>query len=770
MIKAYFQRFTSVLLVAMAAMSLYSCTEEELPGYDAPEGYYTDAESIEFNVSSWTLEVGDKFTLEATVLPTDVYYDTVTWSSSDESVATVTSAGVVTAVALGEAKIIATSVQTETLSAEVAITVAEEVVEIEGIQIVLLSTGEAIDSVDVAIDDFVELGVEFIPANATNTDVMWVITDYAEIAAVERGNGTIWGKTEGTCHVEVKSLYNEDLRSQCEITVKYMDLEAISIYSVESFEADPDDEDAVVPDDVTHYDSRTIGVTQEILLEIDTEPYNATVVSTVWTSSDSNIASIDSDGNVTGQGMGTAIITAVCTDMSGNKCSDTFEVSVEEIIADSFTLYSKFASARPGESLEADIILYTTPSYAIAGDLTWSVDGLTDVTVVENRDLYGGVTATVTAGSQTGAFTLTATYTDNPEISASISLSVDSATNINIDPEFHGATYPLSDGSVQLTWSYLNTGSGTGSYDAPTITWSSSDESIATVDANGLVSFGSFAAYSYGDVTISATSSYDGTVETVDISIPGGFWRELFNTNKSFGTANGINYGENYFLFSHGVGQASNTSVSHYQDSYITITANYETTYASASKPKYPDDANSNIYYTASRRSDIWCYDESICLLNGNTYPYVAFHLDDIVAQGLGNVKYVELDFNITADGGSTTIAKISGVGSYDGYSDSRVSVYYLSDDTQILVFDLAAIGNANLLTNLTSDSDSYFEPYSISINYNEYGYDVDQTDSDGGVSAYAMTAFSFNMYSVQTFASLEDVETYFTDLGLSEK
>ncbi len=770
MIKAYFQRFTSVLLVAMAAMSLYSCTEEELPGYDIPYGYYMDAESIEFNVTEWTLEVGDKFTLEATVYPDDVYYTGVTWSSSDESIATVSDSGVVTAVALGEAKIIATSIQTESLTAEVAITVAEEVVTIESLQIVLLSSGEAIDEVDVAINDFVELGVVFTPSNVTNTSVMWVITDFAEIASVGRETGTITGKTEGVCHVEVKSLDDETITAQCEITVKYMDLESFTIYSTESFEADEDDEDAVVPEDVIHTGSRSIGVTQEILLEIDTEPYNATVVSTVWTSSDSNIASIDEDGNVTGQGMGTATITAVCTDMSGNNVSSTFDVIVEEIIADSISLYSMYASARPGESFEADIILNTYPTYAIAADLEWSVEGLSDVTVVENRDLYGGVTATVTAGSQTGSFTLTASYVDDPTITSSITLSVDSATNINIDPEFHDAAFPLTDGSVQLTWTYLNTGSGSGSYNAPSITWSSSDESIATVDANGLVTFGSFAAYSYGDVTISAESSYDGTVETVDISIPGGYFREMFDTDKSFGTANSINYGENYFLFSHGVGQASNTSTSHYADGYITITSNYTTTYASASSPKYPDDSNSNIYYTASRRSDIWCYDESICLLNGNTYPYVAFHIDDIIAQGLGNVKYIELDFNITADAGSTTIAKISSAGSYDGYSDSRITVYYLSDDTQILVFNLQAIGNANLLTNLTSEASSYFEPYSISINYNEYGYDVDQADDDGGISAYAMTAFSFNMYSVQTFASLADIETYISSLGVTEK
>ncbi len=767
MIKAYFHRIASALLVATAALAIYSCTEEELPGFDIPYGYDMDAESIELNVSEWTLELGDTFTLEATVYPEDVYYGEVTWSSDDESIATVTSAGVVKAVAYGTTTITATSVQTESVTNTVTITVAENVVDLESIKIVLLSTGEEIDAVDVTINDFVELGVVFYPEEATNTSVMWVITDYAEIAAVGRETGVIYGKSEGTCIVEVKSLADESLTAQCTINSKYMNLDSFTIYSMESFEAD---EDGVTPEDVRHDASRTIGVTEVILLEVDPEPYNATIVSSKWVSSDEKIATVDDEGNVTGQGKGTATITATCTDNAGNSPTAEFEVTVEEVIADSFTLYSKYSSLRPGESLEEDVVVVTSPSYAIVPTLEWKVSPAGIVTITENIDAYGGVTVTLTAGSTTGDFTLTATYADDDTIAASIDLSVDSATNVNIDPEFHGAAFPLTDGSVQLTWTYLNTGSGTGDYDAPTITWRSSDESVATVDSNGKVTFSSLSAAVYGDVTIYAKSSYDDTEESVQISIPGGYWRELFNTDKSFGTANSINYGELYYLFSHGVGQASNTSESNYQDGYISITANYETTYASADSPKYPDDMNSNIYYTASRRSDIWCYDEQICLLNANTYPYIAFHLDDIVTQGLGNVKYVELDFNITTDAGSTTIAKISGAGSYDNYDDSRISTRYLSDDTMILIFDLQAVGNVNLLGNLTSESSSYFESYSISINYNEYGYDVDQTDDDGAVSTPAMTAFSFNMYSVQTFASDAAIDDYISSLDLTEK
>lgn len=780
MIKAYNQRFTGAILLIAAIFATFSCTKVDLPGYDIPDGYYTDAESIETNIEEWSMEVGDKKTITATVSPDDIYYPGVTWSSSDESVVTVSTSGVVTAVALGEANIIITSEQTESLTKQIPISVVEEVVDLEKIEIIRLSTNEVVESIDVPLNDFVELGVKFTPENATNTDVMWVITDYAEIASVERGNGTVWGKSEGVCHVEVKSLGYEDIAAQCTVNCTYIALESFTIFSTESFEADPDDPEGIVPEDEIHTGSRTIGVTQEILLEIDTEPYNASVKTIKWESNDPNIATIDEDGNVTGQGMGTATITATCTDYDGNQKQATFDVEVTEIIADSFSFYSKYSSVRPGEALEADIVLNTYPSYAIIpSDTQWALSGAaTDVDYEVVTDEYGGVTVKVTAGSETGDFTLTATYykevdLEQVEVTASITLSVDDATNVNIDPEFHGAAFPLTDGSVQLTWSYYDTdttgsGSGNGTYDNPTIDWTSDDESIATVDDDGKVTF-----LEYGDVTISAKSSYDDTIETVLIKIPGGYWREPFNENKSFGTANGIYYGSDYFLFSHGVA-TGNSSASHYEDGYITITNGYETDYASASSPKYPDEDNANIYYTASRRTDIWCYDETICPLNANTYPYVAFHIDDIIAQGLGNVKYIELDFNVTGgDTGGTSIAKISSIGSYDGYSDGnnpRVSVRYLSNDTQILIFDLLTVGNANLIGSLTSASTSYYTPYSISINYNQYGYDVDQYDSDSNLSAEAMTAFSFNMYNVQTFASEADIDAYIADLGLTEK
>lgn len=62
---------------------------------------------VTLNKTASTLKVGANETLTATVLPSNASNKTVTWTSSDTAIATVTSAGVVTGVKAGTAVITA---------------------------------------------------------------------------------------------------------------------------------------------------------------------------------------------------------------------------------------------------------------------------------------------------------------------------------------------------------------------------------------------------------------------------------------------------------------------------------------------------------------------------------------------------------------------------------------------------------------------------------------------------------------------------------------
>jgi uncharacterized protein YjdB len=96
--------------------------------------YYTPAPTVDVTgvtlaPTTATLTVGETTTLTPTVLPGDATDKSVTWSSSNEAVATVSNEGVVTAVAAGEATITVTAtngtdVTTDDQTATCTVTVA----------------------------------------------------------------------------------------------------------------------------------------------------------------------------------------------------------------------------------------------------------------------------------------------------------------------------------------------------------------------------------------------------------------------------------------------------------------------------------------------------------------------------------------------------------------------------------------------------------------------------------------------------------------------
>ncbi|MDE6380784.1 MAG: Ig-like domain-containing protein [Muribaculaceae bacterium] len=83
------------------------------------------AESIELSTDDWAAKVGETLQLEAEISPVYATNQRIYWSSSDESVVTVDSKGVMTAVGVGEAVVTAQVFDGSGVSAECHVTVSE---------------------------------------------------------------------------------------------------------------------------------------------------------------------------------------------------------------------------------------------------------------------------------------------------------------------------------------------------------------------------------------------------------------------------------------------------------------------------------------------------------------------------------------------------------------------------------------------------------------------------------------------------------------------
>ena len=92
-----------VLVVSALLLFMSACSKG-----DDPEPTTIAVSSVKLNKTSVTLDIGETVELTATVSPENATNKTVTWSSSNTSVATVTD-GKVTAIAVGSATITAKS-------------------------------------------------------------------------------------------------------------------------------------------------------------------------------------------------------------------------------------------------------------------------------------------------------------------------------------------------------------------------------------------------------------------------------------------------------------------------------------------------------------------------------------------------------------------------------------------------------------------------------------------------------------------------------------
>jgi uncharacterized protein YjdB len=149
---------------------------------------------VTLNESILTLEIDDTATLIATVNPSNATNKDVTWSSSNNNVATV-DGGTVTAIAEGTATITVTTADGGFFD---TCDVTVEPADPNNVAVIDVTLNESILTLE--IDDTATLNATINPSNATNKNVTWS-SDNTNVATVV--DGTVTAIAEGTATITV---------------------------------------------------------------------------------------------------------------------------------------------------------------------------------------------------------------------------------------------------------------------------------------------------------------------------------------------------------------------------------------------------------------------------------------------------------------------------------------------------------------------------------------------------------------------------------------
>ncbi len=418
----------------------------------------TPAAGIELNYTTITVKKGTIFYLSAKVFPEDAYDKSVTFTSEDDSIATVDADGTVTTLKVGTVEILVTSNDNPEISEICTVIVTEAV------------GGLTLNSREITID----VGEQYLlkatvkPSDAINTEVTFESAD-PSIATVDE-KGLITGVKGGVTVVFVKTV-ERGLIASCTVTVQE-DITSITLSETETY----------------------VGKGKNKRLTATILPTSATQKKLLWTSSDESIVIVDQDGNIHGVNLGTAIITATARD--DGKVSATCKVTVVEETT-KITLNQSIIRLMQNDTYQ---LTYTIePASATVKRVSWSTSDAS----VARVDSLGLVRA---VGE--GEATIRATATDGSGVYAECTVIVTPLVPVTRIQVNTTATTMLIGDTRTLTARVnpRNTTEG--------IRWVSSDTSIATVNNNGYVE-----AVGPGVCEITAISSVTGmeSISTVTV-------------------------------------------------------------------------------------------------------------------------------------------------------------------------------------------------------------------------------------------------------------
>ncbi|MBR3134554.1 MAG: Ig-like domain-containing protein, partial [Clostridia bacterium] len=368
--------------------------------------------------------------IKATVEPSTASNKEITYMSSNEEIATVDKEGKITANGNGEANIIARTSNGK--EAVCKVEVKTEATEIEMEEEV---------KIDLSKEKEKKITVDVKPNNAKTKAVM-IRSNNEEVATID-ANGTIKAKKNGTAIITAE-VVGTDISKTCKVIVTTsptgLKLNKTSV-------------------------NLDLSGTKTTKLTTEVEPATASNKQIEWSSSNSNVITVDNAGNVIAKKNGTANIIAKIKETNISKTCKVIVATSPTGIKLSKTSVSLDMSGTKIVQLTATVL----PDTASNKTVTWSSSNTSIVSVDKN----GKVTA-----KKNGTATITV-KTVNGKVKKCTTKVTTSPTGINLNK----TSITIDNGkSTTLTATVLPSTASN-----KTVSWSSSNTGIATVDKNGKI-------------------------------------------------------------------------------------------------------------------------------------------------------------------------------------------------------------------------------------------------------------------------------------------
>ena len=340
-----------------------------------------EIESLSFAQDEVSVKIGESINLIVTIKPSELSSSKLIWKSSNSKIVSVDENGKIKGLVSGKAVITVTSSNGKKATCQVE--VVKDEVNVKKIR--LVPNRSSID-----VGKMTQIVALIEPKNATNRDLVWTSSD-TKIATVD-SKGFVKGLKEGTVTITAKT---KDGKVIANVTIKIKSKEMPK--QIESLSFSQDNV------------SVKKGDTQKLIVTI--KPSELSSSKLTWESSDKNIVTVDSNGNIKGINVGKATITV--TSSNGKKATCTVNVTTDEIKVDEIILTPTESTITEGDT--AQIIAEIKPENATNRDLVWESSNPAVATV----DSKGFV-----KGLKNGVVTITAKTKDG-KVVASVELTIE---------------------------------------------------------------------------------------------------------------------------------------------------------------------------------------------------------------------------------------------------------------------------------------------------------------------------------------------------------